>query len=217
MAKTMSGASSSDRTLGSDVAEEELDTDSLPEETSDTDEQSPEALPLDQAFGILKNQRRRHVLEYLYEADGAVSLSEVAEQIAAWENDKEVRQISSSERKRVYVGLYQCHLPKMDDVGVISFNKPRGIIELGENAKGLYKYLDTDDETAEPPWHRYSVALSLGGALLLGAALLLRPMTALPVVDLAVATSIIAFSAYSLANIRWFRTNGDEDDTPDEA
>ncbi|WP_336133566.1 DUF7344 domain-containing protein [Natronomonas amylolytica] len=215
MAQTMSGASSSDGALDADIAEEELDTEPAPEETSEADEQPPEALPLDQAFGILKNQRRRNVLEYLYEADGAVSLSEVAEQIAAWENDKEVRQITSSERKRVYVGLYQCHLPKMDDVDVIAFNKPRGIIELGKNAEGLYKYLDVDDEAEEPPWHRYSVALSLAGALVLGAALLVRPMTALPVVDLAVATSILAFSTYSLVNINWLRTNGDEDDTPE--
>ncbi|MFT4885563.1 MAG: hypothetical protein ACI8U4_003089, partial [Natronomonas sp.] len=180
-------------------------------------EQPSETLPLDQVFGILKNQRRRYVLKYLYESDGAVSLSDVAERIAAWENDKEVRQITSSERKRVYVGLYQCHLPKMDAVDVISFNKPRGIIELGGNATGLYRYLDTDDETEEPPWHHYSVAISLASALVLGAALLVRPMTTLPVVDLAVATSILAFSAYSLVNINWLRTNSDGDDTPDEA
>ncbi|QLD87478.1 hypothetical protein HWV23_15900 [Natronomonas halophila] len=183
----------------------------MADEAGETDDSRVESLPLDQVFGILKNQRRRYVLKYLYEAEERVSLSEVAEQIAAWENDKDVRQISSSERKRVYVGLYQCHLPKMDGVGVISFNKPRGVIELGENADSLYRYLDTDDEADEPPWHVYSVALSLAGALVLGVALLLQPMTTVPVVDLAVATAILAFSTYSIANISWLRRNDEED------
>lgn len=98
----------------------------------DTDE-----LPLDEVFGILKNRRRRYVLKYVAEADGQVSIGETAEQIAAWENDKPVEQITSSERKRVYVGLYQSHLPKMDGIGAVSFNKPRGIIEPGGTRRSL--------------------------------------------------------------------------------
>jgi hypothetical protein len=222
----MNGVSTDDGALSTELEDGETEAETMgvetsPQERTETEaetetESEPEgsaSLPLDQVFGILKNQRRRYVLKYLYESDGQVSLSEVAEQIAAWENDKEVRQISSSERKRVYVGLYQCHLPKMDGVDVISFNKPRGIIELGENADAVYKYLDTDDESEEPPWHEYSVALSLGGAAALIMAVLLRPMTALPVLDAAVASTILAFSVYSLANINWQRANGDEDDT----
>ncbi|WP_211693276.1 DUF7344 domain-containing protein [Natronomonas halophila] len=207
----MNEVSASDEVLPAEIQDGEADSESMADEAGETDDSRVESLPLDQVFGILKNQRRRYVLKYLYEAEERVSLSEVAEQIAAWENDKDVRQISSSERKRVYVGLYQCHLPKMDGVGVISFNKPRGVIELGENADSLYRYLDTDDEADEPPWHVYSVALSLAGALVLGVALLLQPMTTVPVVDLAVATAILAFSTYSIANISWLRRNDEED------
>lgn len=222
MSKTVSEESSSDEALPGDINEEELESGdleggALSDEAAEAEEPSSESLPLDQVFGILKNQRRRYVLQYLYDSDGQVSLSDVAEQIAAWENDKDVRQISSSERKRVYVGLYQCHLPKMDGVDVISFNKPRGIIELGENADDLYEYFDTGDEKTEPPWHIYSVALALTGAVVLGAALALRPMTTLPIVDLSVAASILAFSAYALVNINWIRSNGEEDDDADGA
>jgi len=92
-------------------------------------------------FEILKNQRRRYVLEYLTTVNEHVRLGELAEQIAAWEYDKDVRAISSKERKRVYVGLYQCHLPKMDDVGAVSYNKPRGKIEPGENIDFFKRYL----------------------------------------------------------------------------
>ena len=166
-------------------------------ESESVEDPSSESIPLDQIFGILKNQRRRYVLQYLYQTDGRISLSEVAEQIAAWENDKEVRQITSSERKRVYVGLYQCHLPKMDGAGVISFNKPRGIIELGEHADAVYTYLETGEETTEQAQYGYPMVLSLAGAGVLGLSLVVQSVIALPVVEVAVLFVVCAFLLYS--------------------
>lgn len=120
----------------------------------------------DQLFEILKNQRRRRVLRYLIEDSEEVTLDELAEEIAARETGKDVAQITSQERKRVYVGLYQCHLPKMDDYGAISYNKPRGRIETGEHTLLFERYLAVDDD-ADPAWTRYHSRLSLGAALLL--------------------------------------------------
>jgi hypothetical protein len=176
--------------------------------------QRADALPLDQVFDVLKNQRRRYVLEYLNDADEAVSLSEIAEQIAAWENEKDVKQISSSERKRVYVGLYQCHLPKMDALDVVSFNKPRGIIELGDNVDELYTYLDRTEEAEREPWHVYSLALSLVGATVLGSSLLLRSVTAAPVVDVAVVGLIVILLLYGCVSYDRIRTNRADAETP---
>jgi len=164
-------------------------------------------LPLDQVFGILKNQRRRRVLRMLREADGTTTLSDLAEQIAAWENDKEIKQITSSERKRVYVGLYQCHLPKMDDMGVIEFNKPRGTVVLGDNMEVMYNYLETATADTEPDWHRYSTFLSVGGAVILSTALLVNPMTTLPVIDLSVVGLLAAFLVYGFVCARWSRNH----------
>jgi hypothetical protein len=167
-------------------------------------------LPLDQVFSVLKNERRRRVLELLQDADGTVSLSDLAEEIAAMENDKEVAQITSSERKRVYVGLYQCHLPKMDSMGVVSFNKPRGLIELGENVDVFYEYLDTADESEPRPWHRYSLWLSLAGAGVLGTALVAGRLMAAPVVDATVGLTIAAFLLYAAVGL-YSRRETDEE------
>jgi DNA-binding transcriptional ArsR family regulator len=109
-----------------------------------------EALPLDQVFEILKNSRRRQTLHYLEQNGGEASLSDLAEHIAAIENDVAVEAITSSQRKRVYVGLYQCHLPKMDDMDIIDFEKNRGTVELAHNASQLGPYLDRDDSDG---WH----------------------------------------------------------------
>lgn len=107
------------------------------------------SVEIDQAFEILKNQRRRYVPGYLKTMDDQVRLGELAEQIAAWEHDKDVKAITSKERKRAYVGLYQCHLPKMDDVGAVSYNKPRGKIESGRNIEQFQEYLPVERSEAE--------------------------------------------------------------------
>jgi DNA-binding transcriptional ArsR family regulator len=136
------------------------------EKSVDEEQSEPETsqLPLDVIFEILKNRRRRRVLHHLKEQeDGSIDLGSLAEHVAALENDKSVAALTSGERKRVYVGLYQCHLPKMNDAGVVDFDRNRGTIEVGENADQLDEYLDVDGED-ETPWPRYYLGITLVGA-----------------------------------------------------
>lgn len=111
---------------------------------ADTDGQP---VPLDQIFGILSNQRRRRVLRNLMETK-QFELGDLAERLAGQENDKSREQLSSKERKRVYVSLYQVHLPKLADVDAITYNKSRGIIEPGPTFDSFTYYLPDDRETA---------------------------------------------------------------------
>lgn len=135
---------------------------------NDTDDSSAgesstsEELSLDLIFEVLKNRRRRDVIRYLREEDEQTSLSDLAEHVAALENDTTTQALSSSQRKRVYVGLYQCHLPKMDDMDIVNFNQDRGYVELGENVEQLDPYLDPVT-AEEPDWPRYYLGLSAVG------------------------------------------------------
>ena len=122
-----------------------------------------ETLPLDQVFEILKNSRRRETLHYLNDNGGTATLSGLAEHIAAIENDTTVQQITSSQRKRVYVGLYQCHLPKMDSMDVIEFDKNRGTLELARNAEQVCSYLGDSDGS---DWYKLYLGLAAVGSLL---------------------------------------------------
>lgn len=155
---------------------------SLPGETSsgsasdDRSETAPEGdsrrqLSLDTIFGALKNARRRHVLTYLRQTDEPLEIGELAERIAADENDKSVSEITYSERKRVYVALYQCHLPQLDDAGLVSYDKSRGSVALQEDAAQLEPYLDGSATTRR--WYRYYAAIVGAGALVLGGVWLL--------------------------------------------
>jgi len=133
---------STEATAGTEAIPTELE-EIVAEDADSTEEVSQ--LSKDTLFGILKNQRRRDALRYLRDNDGSADLGELAEHIAAKENDIDVRQLSSDQRKRVYIGLYQCHLPKMDDAGVVDFEKNRGDIELLDPAEQMYPYVEVGD------------------------------------------------------------------------
>jgi len=135
----------------------------LDESAGSTPASEPD-LALDQLFEILKNRRRREVLKYLDRNGGEATLGSLAEYIAAEENDTTVKQITSSQRKRVYVGLYQCHLPKMDDMDIVDFEKNRGTIEVGPNARLLEPYLQPGG--GERDEHRIYAGVAATGFLL---------------------------------------------------
>jgi hypothetical protein len=140
-----------------DVDSESAENESEQAETTAPAE--PEELSLDLIFEVLKNRRRRDVIRYLEEQSERTSLSDLAEHVAALENDTTTQALTSSQRKRVYVGLYQRHLPKMDDMDIVNFNQDRGYVELGANVDQLDPYLDpvtTDDQS----WHTYYLGLS---------------------------------------------------------
>jgi hypothetical protein len=171
------------------------DTESTGTVQLEVGQEPPEELPIDQVFEVVKNERRRLAIDFIGDSDGEVNLGELAEHIAAIENDKEVKAISSKERKRVYVGLYQCHLPKMDDMDIIEFNQDRGQVTLGPNADQLDPYIETDDDRTVT-WSMVYLLLAVAGGLLLatsllgGAALGLTPsvVTGLVVVSLGTAS-----------------------------
>jgi hypothetical protein len=164
-------------------------------ERVEDDIEEPETLPLDTVFDLLKNQRRRRVLQYLREEKEG-TLSDLAEHIAALENQKDVAQLSSSERKRTYVGLYQCHLPRMDDAGVIDFDADRGTIELDDRAAQLERYLDATRRR----WPLYYGGIAVTGAVAHVASWLTLGSTLLS--SLILATVIVAISVCAILQYR---------------
>lgn len=137
-----------------------------------------EPLSEDLIFDVLKNRRRRYTLHYLKRQDRPVELSELAEQVAAWENDKTVPELTANERKSVYTSLYQTHLPKLADAGIVDYNRNRGVVELSRNASQLEGYLAPQDTF---PWVRYYLGLAIvSGVLVLLDLLNVPPFAAVP-------------------------------------
>lgn len=124
------------------------------------------SLPETDVFDVLSNERRQCILHYLKRQDDRrVSLRELVDHVAAWENDTTVEALESDERKRVYTALRQNHLPKLDDTDIVDYDHMRGEVELTEAAREVELYLEyvPGDDI---PWSEFYLGLSAVGAAL---------------------------------------------------
>lgn len=119
-------------------------------------------LTQDTVFEILSNSRRRFMLSYLHEHDGPVDLMDLANEIAAWENDTPVEELTDKQSKRVYVSVYQTHVPKLVSTNLIEYDSESGLIELSDRASEIERYMPESDD--ERPWHRYYAILAFVSA-----------------------------------------------------
>jgi hypothetical protein len=165
---------------------------------------------------MLSNRRRRYVLYYLNRNPGPASLRDLAERIAAWENDVEVANLDYKQRKRVYTSLHQTHLPKLDEAGVVDYDRSAGTITLADRATDLDVYLKLVDEH-DIPWSDFYLGLSTVTSLFVAAAWLgVYPFSTLP--DLALAGGVLGlFTLFAgIHSRRARRTRVDGDGAPTE-
>lgn len=123
-----------------------------------------EQLSQDTLFDLLSNTRRRFVLHYLLGRDEPVSIQELSRQTAAWELETPPEDLSSQEVKRVYVALYQTHVPKLEDAGVVEYDGDTGRVRLLSRARQCEPYLETATES-QRPWYLYYGGLAVLSAL----------------------------------------------------
>jgi hypothetical protein len=118
-------------------------------------------------YDLLADTRRRYALHYLKQADATVQVRDLAEQVAAWENGKEIADLTSQERKRVYISMYQSHLPTLDKRGIVEYDDNRGTVALSESFLGQEIYLEIVPETSIP-WSQFYIGLSVASLVLIG-------------------------------------------------
>jgi hypothetical protein len=115
----------------------------------------------DELFEILSNSRRRHLIYYLFEAGGEMSLTRLATKIAAAEDGTDESAITPDERQRVYISLYQTHLPKLEAGHVVSYDGDERVVALTDEVRedGFF-WMATEDPSTS--WFRLYVALAAG-------------------------------------------------------
>ena len=131
----------------------------------------------DELFHLLRNQRRRFALHHLKRRE-SVDVGDLATQVAAWENEVPVDQVSSKQRRRVYNALQQPHVPELEKTGVV--NIERREVTLTERSEELDIYLEVVDGP-DIPWSEYYLALAgVSLAVLIAVALRIEPLAAVP-------------------------------------
>lgn len=100
---------------------------------------------VDRVFDAIRHHRRRRTLRILEAEGGEATLREIAERVA----DVEYDDPDEADIKRVYVGLYQSHMPRLADAGYVVWAQGEGSVWLTEDAVVPLRYLDFD-ATAGP-------------------------------------------------------------------
>jgi len=118
----------------------------------------------DELFQLLSSQRRRFALHACRAAETPISLSDLAERVAAWEYGKDVADVTSEERRRVYTSLQQTHLPAMEEAGIVKVEDKA--VDLADGADAFEVYLEVVPENTIP-WGVYYLGLSVVAAALL--------------------------------------------------
>ena len=140
-----------------------------------TDTRTPEAVPtlsLTVIFEVLRNARRRYVLREIanHEDGDGIAFGDLVDHVAAEEQGAEVGTVDSGTRKAVYTSLYQSHLPKLDDMGVISYDRRSGPVRAGPHLDEVLNCLDAvegtrsrppDDDHSEKGWTSIRAAVGL--------------------------------------------------------
>jgi len=98
-------------------------------------------LELDGVFAALGHPRQRYLLYTLVRDAGDKTLTELAEKIVAWEQDKPISKVSDDERTRVEVSLYHSHVPKLADLGVLEYQEGENIIVRARNTEQVQAVL----------------------------------------------------------------------------
>lgn len=90
-------------------------------------------LSTDELFQILGNSRRRFIIRQLYRTEHELDLKELAARIAAVEENTTPEAVTNEERQRVYVSLYQTHLPTLTESGLVDYDDDRRTLSLNRH------------------------------------------------------------------------------------
>jgi hypothetical protein len=89
---------------------------------------------------VLRNDRRRRVLKLLQREKREVRLRELSERVASLETGESPP--PKNIRESVYVSLHQTHLPKLNDLDIVDYDRDRKTISLNAPAKEVDLYME---------------------------------------------------------------------------
>ncbi|UPV99270.1 hypothetical protein M0R88_12130 [Halorussus gelatinilyticus] len=119
-----------------------------------------ENIDVSAAFDLLRDARRRGVI-YTVKRNGRTSVSELARRIAAWQSTDGD---DAPDRDTVETSLVHAHLPKLDDAGVVEYDREEGTVEFTETTSDLDPLLERTRER-EPTLVRAARTTNLERAL----------------------------------------------------
>lgn len=81
-------------------------------------------------YSCLSSSRRRYALYCLRDAEKALSLADLAEDVADLETETPRPEIEKKTVKDVYLSLYHHHVPKLADAGLVQYDRELDLVSL---------------------------------------------------------------------------------------
>lgn len=103
-----------------------------PEPRVGTDEPS-----VDDLFDVLTKARRRTVLTILADRQSSMGIKELATAVAAREKETAPATLSESTVHEVHVTLHHVHLPKLDDVALVDYDRDERTVETTDTTDAV--------------------------------------------------------------------------------
>ena len=111
-------------------------------------------------YDLLASSRRRVLLRYLDRNGGRAAFADATRAVAVAEGADPAA--APSEYKHVYVSLYQSHVPKLEQAGVVEHDREAKTLALTERAAPLFAHLELE---LVPPARRRTLVSRLADRL----------------------------------------------------
>lgn len=85
----------------------------------------------------INNPRRRKTIVIVDGVEEPIEVGTLAMLIAALETDSTIQEVTSRQRKRVYVSLYQNNLQSLQETGVIEYRERAGEVQATDGTAGV--------------------------------------------------------------------------------
>ncbi|WP_128905546.1 DUF7344 domain-containing protein [Halorubrum amylolyticum] len=158
---------------------------------------STEELTKDEVFEVLSSSRRRQILYHLHRRGGRADLRSLARDTAADETNGTDEPVDSDVVKRFYISLYQTHVPKLEQVGLVRYDADEKTVTLTDRVEDVARVLN-EDVDPDRQWALYYGALAVVGVAI-GVVQVLSAVSALP-------SLVFAVSVMSLATFQYYET-----------
>ncbi|OYR41519.1 hypothetical protein DJ82_05040 [Halorubrum sp. Ib24] len=148
-----------------------------------------EEITKDEVFEVLSSSRRRLILYHLHRRGGEAVLRDLASDTAEAESEDEV---DDDIVKRFYISLYQTHVPKLEEVGLVRYDSDTKTVSLTDRIEEVEAILETESEPGRR-WPVYYGALAIVGSAL---AVVQLVGIAPPVTSVAFAAALLLLAAF---------------------
>lgn len=154
-----------------------------------------EELTKDDVFEVLSSSRRRRILYHLHRRGGTADLRTLARDTAV---DETGESVEDDVVKRFYISLYQTHVPKLEEVGIVRYDSDEKTVSLTDRVEDIARVLN-HDVGPDRQWATYYGGLAAFGVLLAVGQILgaIPPTTSL----------LFAGAVLTLALYQYYETN----------